>query len=512
VTRPSLPDPRPAIVTMLAVFGAWYAAWQIQRAADLHLDVVVLAVVLALTLARMSARQGVVSGPRWLVRLVALPLVALLATEVGRLLAHHRWLGGAAFVVVLAGAVWLRRLGPLWSGFGTLVSLPFIALLVVPVPVGPATARTAWPAVMAVLVFGWVSLVHLVAVRVGVLPTRLGSAPSGPGREPRSAGRLPASSRMALQLLVGLAAAYTLGRWLFPDHWPWLVLSCYVVCSGNRGRGDVLHKGVLRLVGALVGTAGATLLSSPFPAGDRVAIVLLFVVMALASWLRSASYVFWAAGTTAMLALLQGYAGVGGIGELRERLLGVLLGAAVGVAASWFVLPVRSTAVFRRRWADALAALSGFLRALCETPTEAAAARVGFEDAVARLEELQPAFRFHRRTVHQLLRPSAEAHPTDLVVALVGVRDALAPVAEVPQEALASRRQVLAGCAHRVGVVRRRMRGEEGELVATSGPDEPTLAEVAKAVGRLEELFTVTVWRSLGGATRSVDQAPPRPR
>ena len=504
--RLSLPDPRPAVVAMVGVLGTWYAAWRIERAAGLGLDVVVLATVLALTLARVAGRARRDSARHAAAGLVALPAVALLAVEVGRLVADHEWLGGAVFVLVLAAAVWLRRFGPAWARFGTLVSLPFLTLLVVPVQAGPA-ARTAWPALLAVIAFVCVDLVHAVARALGLLPRP--ASPSAPEpAAPRAPGpaRLAVSTRMALQLLVGLAAAYALGRWLFPSHWPWVVLSCYVVCSGNRGRGDVLHKGVLRLAGALVGTVAATLAASPFAAGDRAAIVLLFLVMGVASWLRPASYAFWAAGTTAMLALLHGYLGVAGGGELGQRLLGLLVGAVLGVAASWFVLPVRSSAVFRRRWADALATLSEVLTALRETPAATAGARARLAHAVARLQELEPAFRFHRRTVHQLLRPRAEAHPADLVATMAAVQDALERVAGLPPETLAARRDLLVAWARCVGGVRRRMRGEQaGASVAptpvamTDEETDPALAAAAAAFAGLEQTFTVAVWRALGG-------------
>jgi uncharacterized membrane protein YccC len=201
---------------------------------------------------------------------------------------------------------------------------------------------------------------------------------------------------MAAQMWVGLAASYAVGRGLFPDHWAWLVISCFVVCSGNRGRGDVVHKGVLRVGGALVGTAGATLLGGAFAPGDRMAIVLLFVVMGLALWLREASYAFWAAGATAMLALLHAYAGAGGVGELDDRLLGVLVGSAIGVAASWWVMPIRTRDVFRRRYRDARTAWDE-LRAAGEQETgDVAAARASFAVAVAQLEQVEPALRLAR--------------------------------------------------------------------------------------------------------------------
>jgi uncharacterized membrane protein YccC len=303
---------------------------------------------------------------------------------------------------------------------------------------------------------------------------------------------------MAAQLAVGLAVAYAMGRWLFPEHWPWLVLSCYVVCSGNRGRGDVLHKGVLRLGGALVGTATATLVADLFPAGDRWAIVLLFAVMGVALWARQVSYASWAGAVTAMLALLHGYVGIGGIGQLGDRLLGVALGALVGVAASWLVLPVRSRDAFRRRWADALAAVSDLLDAL-RLGRDAATAEHGLRFAIAQLELLEPAYLLHRRTLHR----GPAAHPADLVALLRALGRALGDVAELPDDVLAMHGRVLGSWARQVGAVRRRMRADLATDAAASGgatrSGVDVLDHAGELVAELDATFTREAWRRLGG-------------
>jgi hypothetical protein len=501
----TLPSWRPAAVTMLAVLGSWLTAWRIEVAAGLHLDVVVLAVVLTLTLGRVVSRERPRAAAPYLLRMVALPVIALAATAVGWLLAHHQVLGGAVFVAVLSGAIWIRRYGATWSRIGTIASLPFIALLVVPVPVSAATARTLWPALFALVAFAWALAAHVLAWVTGFLePPLVAPTPTDPARaRPGRPGRLSASTRMAAQLAVGLATAYAVGRWLFPEHWPWLVLSCYVVCSGNRGRGDVLHKGVLRLGGALVGTAVATLVADLFPAGDRWAIVLLFAVMGVALWARQVSYAYWAGAVTAMLALLHGYVGIGGVGQLGDRLLGVALGALVGVVASWLVLPVRSRDSFRRRWADGLAAVSELLGAL-RTGEGVEAAGHGLRFAVAQLELLEPAYLLHRRTLHR----GPAAHPADLVALLRALGRALGEVAELPGDVLLAHRRVLGSWARQVGAVRRRMRGDL-PVEPAADPDVPTTSRAAtgldvldradELLAELDAAFTRDVWRRLGG-------------
>ena len=64
---------------------------------------------------------------------------------------------------------------------------------------------------------------------------------------------------MALRTLISLTLAFTLGRWLFGVHWPWLVITAFVVSSGGVGHADVLRRGVQRIIGAGLGTLGATL-------------------------------------------------------------------------------------------------------------------------------------------------------------------------------------------------------------------------------------------------------------
>ncbi len=47
-----------------------------------------------------------------------------------------------------------------------------------------------------------------------------------------------------------------------------VALTAFIVCSGNRGRGDVAHRAAMRLAGAGAGTLAATALSGVFTPGD----------------------------------------------------------------------------------------------------------------------------------------------------------------------------------------------------------------------------------------------------
>jgi uncharacterized membrane protein YccC len=193
---------------------------------------------------------------------------------------------------------------------------------------------------------------------------------------------------MALQMAVALTAAFVVGHLVLPDHWIWVVLTAYIVCSGNRGRGDVLHKSIMRVVGAGLGTVVATGVSGLLPPGDSISIVVLFVVLGAAVWLRPINYGYWAACVTAALALLYGYFGQGGVGLLGTRLMGILVGAVIGAAATWLILPVKTTDVLRRRQIDALVVLSDFLVALRGEPWRVESCRIRFDHALDQMDQV----------------------------------------------------------------------------------------------------------------------------
>lgn len=162
------------------------------------------------------------------------------------------------------------------------------------------------------------------------------------------------------------------------------MLTAFIVCGGARSRGDVLYKGTQRALGAAVGTVTATWIAGSFPPDDVRSVVIIFGVLGIAIWLRQVSYAYWAACVTAMLSLLYGYFGESAPSLLLTRLEEIAVGALLGIAAWWLVLPVRSDDALRRNVADALAALSSILTAGHEGDLPARQQR--FEASVSRLE------------------------------------------------------------------------------------------------------------------------------
>jgi hypothetical protein len=421
-----------AAVAFAATLASFFAAWGIETAARQHTNLPVLAIALSLSMGRRIRAHGV-----RIRTLLTVPIVAAIAAATGELMAHHTVIGDAVFCVALSGGIYVRRFGPRWSQVGTLAAMPFIAMLVVPVPVLPgssAGAATGWSVVVAASTIGCLTLIYALAGRLGLFAGRSPDVPRAPqrphippsavatGAAAGSARRLPASTRMAMQMGLSLASAFACGHQFFPHHWTWPVVTAYVVAAGNRGRGDVVHKSGLRLVGALSGTVLAAVTAGLFATGDRWAVVAILGVLAVGSYLRTISYAFWAGCVTASLSLLYGYFGERAGDVLDQRVAGIACGAIIAVLVAWFVFPVRTADVLRRRTANTLAALTDYLSAarrldLADLQTQYRRFTVSLEQ----LEQLAPALRAHRRTVGRWQR----THPADVLTALGGCREPL---------------------------------------------------------------------------------------
>ena len=408
---------RTAAVSIVAVLLSFGSGLWLENAAHLNVDAPLLAVVLALTLARTQRGADLTAR---LIGFFVLPMIGVVAAEIGRVMIQHPNVGDTLFVLAVVLSIWLRRFGRRIAKAGTLVALPFIAILVTPVPLPPGHRATLWSAVVAVIAWFWVSVVQLTAHHTGFLrvapaarehvaadPAAALSADGGAAAaaaRPVSSLRPPASTRMAIQMGLALGAAFVIGRFAFTPRWTWMVLTAFIVCSGNRGRGDVLYKSLLRIAGAAVGTVAATLLAGVFGPRDARSVVLIFVVLAVANWLRSFSYAYWAGCVTAVLALLQGYFGEVKTSLLLTRLEEILLGAAIGVLVSWVVLPVRTNLVVRRRIADALITLGELLRSVRRDPERLKALGARFDGQVELIREVAKPVETQRLFLHRLPR------------------------------------------------------------------------------------------------------------
>ncbi|HEX7113030.1 MAG TPA: FUSC family protein [Mizugakiibacter sp.] len=408
---------REAAVTMAAALGCLACALALAPGRG----PAVLAVVLCLSLSRSQLER---SRRERIEAVVALPLVGLAATGIGFLLHDARWLGAAVFVAGMFVSIWLRRFGSTAQRAGSLIALPFVALLVTPhIPAAQASAVPAplLPVLVALLALLWVNALHALARRSGFLPP-LPARERTRAEAPRESTLRPiASTRMAVQMAVALAVAFVVGYVFFAQRWAWIVLTAFIVLSGNRGRLEVAYKSVQRVLGAAAGTVLALLLAPLAGIHGAAAAALILAAVFLGVWLRPLGYAWWALFVTIALALLQGFADLPPTRVLWPRLEEIAIGAIIGVAAAWCVLPVRSTDALRRRLADALAALADAL-----DPANARRTPGAFAAAVARVEQMAPAFRATRLVTRRVRTPQ----PADWVDTLLACRDAAVALIE----------------------------------------------------------------------------------
>ena len=402
---------REAIVTLAAALATLACTFALDRGPGSA----VLGVVLCVSLSRSQLDRD---GRHRLETALVLPAVGLSAIGVGSLLRDMPWFGALAFVACMTLSIWLRRFGLTARRIGSLIALPFIALLVTPRidSVSSSVIPAALvPIVIALLALFWVSLLHSVARSIGFLPRAARAEAIVQCQLPREGTLKPdAVTRMALQMAVALSTAFIVGYWFFAERWTWIVLTAFIVLSGNRGRLDVAYKSMQRVGGAAVGTAIALYTSVHVGHGDFPAAAILASLF-FGIWLRPIGYQWWALFITIALGLLQGF-GEGNSAELLlQRMEEITIGAGIGVAAASSVLPVRSTAVLRSRLANALAALGVALDPAIPERTS-----VPFVGAVDSVQQLAPSFR-----VSRLITSSARrVQPADWIDALLDCRAA----------------------------------------------------------------------------------------
>ena len=409
----TLPTALASIAAILASFGIMYA---ICVPLGINASPAIMAAALAMSFMRRVEHLDLKA---LLLKLVSLPFIGLVAGAVGLALLKAPVLGAVLFTGGIALSILLRRYGPRAAALGRLVALPFITILVVPVRVEGIPGRWLPP----LLIIGAGVAALLCSSLASRLATRLGveidaEAPRAPtAQRPSQAGQMHIATRMALQMLAALGLAFLIGMTVFPAHWFWVVLTAFIVCSGAVGRGDAVYKGIQRLGGAIGGTVVAAAVSYivfPGPVSYAAAV---FSVLFIGIWLRQLDYTWWAACATLVFALLQGPQEGGIVPLLGMRMLCIVIGALCAVAATWFIYPIRTEQLIRRRVADALGALREHLPHQSGSPEHRASLAVLTRHA-EELQRVAPPVRLHRA----LFRPaSPEEHPAGWIDLMHGL-------------------------------------------------------------------------------------------
>ncbi len=405
--------------TAIAAAGASFCTvYALCRALHAGPEPAIAAVVLAITLSR---REGPATAAHAALAPFIITGVALVAAGVGWLLRTIPAAGAAVFTAAMFLSIWLRNFGAGARAAGALIALPLIAMLVV--PVGPGTAPGGPPQeTLLIVCAGLVALGYVLAVKA--IAKALGGKPAAVERpearkaEPARRAGLPVPTRMALQMTVALAASFAFGFAIFPGHWAWTVLTAFIVCSGSVGRGDAAYRGAQRLAGAVAGTLGAAALTHVWTPRGVPEAMTLFGLLFAGLWLREVDYAYWACCMTLVLAILwNSNAGLDG-GVLYLRLEAILAGALCAVAATWFVFPIHTEAVIRRRLADALRAFDELVANAHLRDAEQAQRVALFERRLSELDRAAPPVRWHSRLFARYLVPEHPARWVELAATL----------------------------------------------------------------------------------------------
>ena len=177
----------------------------------------------------------------------------------------------------------------------------------------------------------------------------------------------PAHLRFAVRTVLAAMACYI---FYTAVDWPGIhtaMLTCIIMALpplGPSSLGGVAHKGLVRMLGALLGSGLAlscTVFVLPHLNGITGLLAMVLPVIAGAAWITAGSarsnYVGRQIMFTFALALLGRFVLTPDIPEIRDRIVGILLGVGVYLALATVLWPDREEAALRRK-------LSGLLRSL----------------------------------------------------------------------------------------------------------------------------------------------------
>ncbi|MFJ2814675.1 FUSC family protein [Streptomyces sp. NPDC091279] len=162
-----------------------------------------------------------------------------------------------------------------------------------------------------------------------------------PAEEEKTGLRRP-TTRAAVQVAVGSSLAIVGGEFLSSQRWYWAVLTCWIVFINTASTGEILVKGYRRLLGTVLGVVAGLLLAGlvGHHTWTAFALVLLFVFAMF--YTAPLSYTLMSFFVTAALGLLYTLLHTYSLAVLVLRVEETALGAACGIIAAAFVLPVHT--------------------------------------------------------------------------------------------------------------------------------------------------------------------------
>ncbi|MFH0521491.1 FUSC family protein [Streptomyces sp. M41] len=159
---------------------------------------------------------------------------------------------------------------------------------------------------------------------------------------PEATGLRRPTTRAAVQVAVGSALAMVGGELLSRDRWYWAVLTCWIVFLNTASTGEILVKGYRRLLGTVLGVLAGIVLAGAVGRHTWTAFALVLVFVFLMFYSAPVSYTLMSFFVTAALGLLYTLLHTYSLSVLVLRIGETALGAACGIVAAAFVLPVQT--------------------------------------------------------------------------------------------------------------------------------------------------------------------------
>jgi uncharacterized membrane protein YccC len=171
------------------------------------------------------------------------------------------------------------------------------------------------------------------------------------------------ATRQAIQVSVATSLAIVGGELISPARWYWAVIAAFVVFAGTTSRGDLLNRGLQRVVGTIGGVFAGVGLAAWVGEARLAALVLMFGCVFFAMYLVRVSQALMAFWITAVLALLYGLIGQFSTHTLLLRVEETAVGATLGILAGYLILPKRTRDVFGEALDDTVDTADGVLAA-----------------------------------------------------------------------------------------------------------------------------------------------------
>ncbi|WP_371674636.1 FUSC family protein [Streptomyces sp. NBC_00289] len=150
------------------------------------------------------------------------------------------------------------------------------------------------------------------------------------------------TTRAAVQVAIGSALAMVGGEFLSSQRWYWAVLTCWIVFINTASTGEVLVKGYRRLVGTVFGVVAGIVLAGLVGRHTWTAFALVLLFVFAMFYTAPLSYTAMSFFVTAALGLLYTLLHTYSFSVLVLRVEETALGAACGIVAAAFVLPVHT--------------------------------------------------------------------------------------------------------------------------------------------------------------------------